>query len=258
MDTRRLSEITPARRMWRRLMRSLAGTTVALLIGCAGTPPAPPPEANDPFEETNRQIYRFNDGLDRYVAAPTARVYMAVTPDVARTGVTNFFSNVTYPGVVLNSALQGRWQEVGQGVTRIIINSTWGVFGLIDVATPLGLEARNRDFGQTVAGWGKTEGTYLMLPVLGPSTTRDVQDVPVSLVSNPLTWAGWTVAAPLTVLNLVNLRANLDRAARFRSDTAIDEYAFTRSAYRQFRNTVIFDGAPPETDPFDEIDWFDD
>jgi phospholipid-binding lipoprotein MlaA len=243
-----------ARTSW---ARCLLIVMLGMLIGCASLPPTPPPEVHDPFENTNRQIYRFNDGLDRYVAAPVARAYMAVTPRVARAGVTNFFNNITYPGVVLNSALQGRWQEFGQGVTRIMINSTWGVFGLIDVATPLGLEARQRDFGQTVAGWGKTEGTYLMLPALGPSNTRDVQDVPVSALSNPLTWTQWSVAGPLYLLNLINTRANLDRTARFRSDTAIDEYAFTRSAYRQYRNTVIFDGNPPERDIFDDIDWDD-
>ena len=237
---------------------AVAALLVVLLAGCAATPPDPDPAAYDPFEETNRRVYTFNENLDRYVAKPAADAYVFITPRFVRTGVTNFFNNAFYPGVVLNSALQGRWDETVRGSLRFLVNTTVGIGGLFDVATPMGFERKNRDFGQTLAGWGAPEGVYLVLPGLGASNTRDINDIPVSLATNPISYVAWTVATPLYALNLVNTRANLDQAARFRSEAALDEYNFTRSAYRQFRNNVIFDGDPPETDPFDDVDWDDD
>ncbi len=230
-----------------------------LVAGCASAPPAPDPETYDPLEQTNRRIYVFNETLDTYVARPAADAYVAVTPRFVRTGVTNFFSNASYPGVVVNSALQGRWDETVEGTVRFFVNSTVGLLGLFDVATRMGLEPRNRDFGQTLAGWGSPEGAYLVLPGLGPSNTRDVNNIPVAMATNVVTYVGWTVAAPLYALDLVNTRANLDQAARFRSEAALDEYVFTRSAYRQFRTSHVFDGDPPEPDddPFDDLDWDD-
>ncbi len=225
------------------------------LAGCAGTPPMPDDQVHDPLEETNRRIYAFNEQLDRYIAKPVADAYVFVTPRFARRGVTNFFSNAKYPGTMINAALQGKWSQAGRDSGRFLLNSTVGLLGLFDVATPLGLERNNEDFGQTLAVWGTPEGTYLMLPVMGPSTTRDVHDYPVGAATNVVTYLGsWALVGPLYALDLINLRANLDQAARFRSEAALDEYVFTRSAYRQYRNNLIFDGDAPERDLFDDLD----
>lgn len=138
---------------------------------------------------------------------------------------------------------------------RFTLNSTIGLLGLFDVATPLGFERHVEDFGQTLAVWGTPEGTYIVLPVMGPSTTRDIHDYPVSAATNVVTYlGGWAVVGPLYALDLINTRANLDQAARFRSEAALDEYVFTRSAYRQYRNNLIFDGDVPERDLFDDLD----
>ncbi|MCC5858389.1 MAG: VacJ family lipoprotein [Ectothiorhodospiraceae bacterium] len=234
----------------------LPALLLALLLGgCAGTPPMPDEQVHDPLENVNRRIYAFNEQLDRYIAKPAADAYVFVTPRFARRGVTNFFDNARYPGTVVNGALQGKWGQAGRDSGRFLLNSTIGLLGLFDVATPLGLEQHNEDFGQTLAVWGTPEGTYLVLPVMGPSTTRDVHDYPVGMATNVVTYlGGWALIGPLYALDLVNLRANLDQAARFRSEAALDEYVFTRSAYRQYRNNLIFDGEVPERDLFDDLD----
>ncbi|MCC5809531.1 MAG: VacJ family lipoprotein [Ectothiorhodospiraceae bacterium] len=242
-------------------MRSTA-LKACLLIGalfitsaCASTPPMPDRDVDDPWEVTNRRVYNVNEQLDRYIARPVADAYVFVTPRFARRGVTNFFSNARYPGTMLNSALQGKWRQTGRDTVRFTLNSTLGLLGLFDVATPLGFERNNEDFGQTLAVWGTPEGSYIVLPVMGPSTTRDIHDYPVSAATNVVTYlGGWAVAGPLYALDLINTRANLDQAARFRSEAALDEYVFTRSAYRQYRNNLIFDGEVPERDPFDDLD----
>lgn len=226
----------------------------ALLGGCAATPPDPELDAYDPAEPVNRKVYTFNEQLDRFVAKPLADAYVFVTPRIARQGIGNFFSNLGEPGNAVNSTLQGKPGEGGRDLGRFAINSTIGVLGLFDVATPLGIEGHQEDFGQTLAVWGTPEGAYLMLPVYGPSNTRDVNDLPVALATNPLTYATAVVAFPLYALNLVDTRAQLDQAARFRSEAALDEYDFTRSAYRQYRDNLIWDGDPPEADFFDEMD----
>lgn len=224
------------------------------LAGCATTPPDPDPEPYDPIEPVNRRIYAFNDQLDRYVAKPLADAYVAVTPRFVRTGVTNFFRNARYPGTILNGALQGEWGQSGRDTGRFLVNSTVGVLGLFDVATPMGLERNSADFGETLGKWGTPEGMYLVLPALGPSNSRDVNDIPVSTATNLVTYVGGWIVFPLYALEAIDTRARLDQAARLRSEAALDEYSFTRSAYRQYRNHIIFDGDVPERDPFDDLD----
>ena len=240
-------------RRW--LRAGLLALLLPAMTACAGNPPPPEPEAWDPIEPVNRQVYVFNEQLDRFVAKPLADAYVFVTPRFARRGVTNFFDNMGVPGNALNHTLQGNPGDGARDTGRFLINSTLGLVGLFDVATPLGLEATsNEDFGQTLAVWGAPEGMYLMLPAYGPNNTRDIHDLPVSLATNPVTYIGWTVALPLYALDLVNTRARLDQAARFRSEAALDEYDFTRSAYSQYRNNLIWDGDPPEQDFFDDLD----
>lgn len=251
---------------WNRSGRAVAVLRLSALIaalvlasGCATN--ATPLNPNDPWEPGNRQVYDFNDDLDRKVLAPAASGYSAVTPRFVRRGVTNFFNNVTYPKVIVNSFLQGKGRQGLADTGRFLINTTLGVVGLFDVATPLGLPANNEDFGQTFAVWGANSGPYLVLPGYGPSTVRDSMDIPLSIAVNPLTYTvAWTVSVPLAVLYAVNLRANLDQAARLREEAAHDPYVFTRSAYLQYRQSLIHDGAPPADYYDDELfaDAFDD
>lgn len=234
---------------------ALALATLLLLTGCASSEPPPPePETWDPIEPTNRKVYVFNEQLDRFVAKPLADGYVFITPRFVRRGVTNFFDNMGEPGNAVNNVLQGKPRDGARDTGRFLINSTIGLAGLFDVATALGMERSNEDFGQTLAVWGTPEGAYLVLPAYGPNNTRDVNDIPVSLATNPITYAGWMITLPLYALDLVNTRAQLDQAARFRSEAALDEYDFTRSAYRQYRDNLIWDGEPPETDFFDDLD----
>lgn len=239
-----------------RLARAVFACLLATLVTACATagPPPPEPDAWDPAEPANRSVYTFNDQLDRFVAKPLADAYVFVTPRFARQGVTNFFANLGEPGNVLNSTLQGKPGDGARSTGRFLINSTVGLFGLIDIASRVGLEAQDEDFGQTLAVWGAPEGMYLILPGLGPNTTRDVTDLPVSLATHPVTYLTASVALPLYALNLINTRAELDQADRLRSEAALDEYDFTRSAYRQYRNNLIWDGEPPQPDYFDELD----
>lgn len=241
-------------RLFRFLRLCLLALVLPAVTACASSPPPPEPEAWDPVEPANRRVYGFNEQLDRFVAKPLADAYVFVTPRFARRGVTNFFDNLGEPANALNNTFQGKPGQGARDTGRFLINTTIGVVGLFDVATPLGLESSNEDFGQTLATWGSPEGMYLMLPALGPTTTRDIHDLPVSMATNPLTYAGAAIAFPLFALDMVNTRANLDQAARFRSEAALDEYTFTRSAYRQHRNNLIWDGDPPEEDFFNDLD----
>lgn len=239
------------------LLLALTASAGLLLGGCAGVPPTPERSIQDPYEARNRQTYDFNEALDRNVAKPLADAYVAVTPRFVRHGVSNFFDNAAEPGYVVNSVLQGRWQDAGRGSARFLINSTLGLLGLFDVAAAMNIESEYRDFGQTLAGWGMQEGNYLVLPLYGPSSTRDVSDIPIAMISNPVSWLQWSVAGPLYALNLINVRASLDDAASFRDEAALDPYLFTRSAWRQYRNNLIFEGNPPVDELYDDWDQLD-
>ena len=206
----------------------------------------------DPLEPTNRDIYDFNDAVDRNVIKPVAEGYAAITPDFFRTGVSNFFDNVSYLNVILNDLLQLKLLQFLSDSGRFIVNSTIGIGGLFDPATPIGLAENNEDLGQTFGVWGAEEGAYLTLPLIGPNAVRDAPDLPVSILLNPLTYLGAPITVPLGILNAVNTRANLLDATDFRDQAALDPYTFVREAYRQRREYLIYDGNPP-SDGFDEF-----
>lgn len=202
----------------------------------------------DPLEKVNRPIYQANDLLDQFVGEPVSRVYINLTPDPIRSSVSNFFDNVTYLNVVLNDFLQGKGQQGLEDSSRFLINSTFGAFGLFDIATPLGLEKHTEDFGQTLAVWGVGQGTYLVLPFLGPNTARDVPDLGVSAVTNILFYFSNPVAVPVAVLGFIDKRSRFDQAIQFRNEIAVEPYLFTREAYLQHRQFLIYDGDPPLSD----------
>jgi phospholipid-binding lipoprotein MlaA len=243
-------------------MRSITNRSILIrvfavlcLLGAANNLAAE--EADDPLQGINRPIYNFNDGLDRYVMRPIAEGYVAVTPKPVRTGVTNFFDNLTYLNVILNDILQAKFEQALNDMARMFINSTVGIGGLFDPASSVGLVKNNEDLGQTFGVWGAGEGAYLVLPLFGPNSVRDAPNLASSAALNPLTYFATAIAAPVTAVNLVNTRANLLDASRFVDDAALDPYAFTREAYRQHRTALIYDGNPPVEDLdnfFDEED----
>ncbi len=220
-----------------------------LLSGCGTTG-----NNSDPFEKTNRKFYAFNDAIDKKIVQPVAETYVKVTPNIFRDGMTNFFDNLGYINTISNDLLQGKISYAAQDSARFIVNSTIGLGGLFDPATKFGLQKRSEDLGQTLAVWGASEGSYLMVPLIGPSSGRDITSPVMTIATNPMTYVASIFTIPIGFLKAVNTRANLLDATRMRDQAAIDPYTFVREAWRQKRNYDIFDGNPPtEQDNFDEI-----
>ena len=213
---------------------------------------------NDVLEPMNRHMYRINDFLDQTVAEPIADVYLEYMPKPIRNSISNFLDNVAYPNVILNDFLQGKGKQGLEDSGRFVVNSTFGLFGIWDMATHLGLEAHDEDFGQTLGVWGLDDTTYLVLPLIGPNSVRDAPGLGISTLTNLLFYVSNPVAIPITVLGLVDRRARVSDAVNFRDEAAVEPYLFTREAYLQRRKFLIHDGNPPvENDEFlDEI--FDD
>lgn len=225
-------------------------TTLAILTGCANRPPQE--DIADPLEPVNRVVDKFNDKVDRAVIKPTAQAYEKVVPTPARTSVTNFFSNLGEPLVIVNQFLQGKPREGFSDTGRLLVNSTIGLLGLFDPATQMGLSKHNEDFGQTFGTWGIGEGWYVVLPILGPSTVRDTFGKVGDYQLDPLAYhEEIRERNSLNGLRLVDTRANLLSATKVRDTAALDVYLFTRDAYRQHRWSRIHDGNPPPP-KFDE------
>jgi len=222
----------------------IAGLAAFLLGGCATRYGVQP--TSDPLEPVNRPVSVFNTKFDQYLLGPTAHVYVEATPQAARTGVTNFFSNLATPNTIVNDFFQAKLVQGVSDTGRLVVNSTLGVGGLFDVASMLGLEKHKEDFGQTLGVWGSGPGPYLVIPANGPSDVRDAPGLAMAAVTNPLFYVPYLyVTIPLAVLGAVNLRANLEGAVQFRKQAAIDNYIFTRESYQQHRRFVIYDGRPP-------------
>jgi phospholipid-binding lipoprotein MlaA len=227
------------------ILRILLICSVLAMAGCAATPGRT--TSNDRFEKLNRGVYKFNDVLDRAALKPTAKGYKKITPQWMRTGISNFFSNLEYPSVALNQFLQGKGKLGFRDTGRFVVNTTLGLGGLFDVASHMGLEKNDEDFGQTLAKWGVGSGPYLTLPFFGPSSLRDAPSRIVDYFFSPLTywedipwqaqWGGRALDLIQTRASLLSLDPTLQRA--------YDPYAFIRDAWVQQRDFAVFDGNPP-------------
>lgn len=209
-------------------------------------------DAHDPYERFNRASYQFTDAIDRKLLEPIADVYLEYTPEALRRPVNNFYRNLSYPSVMLNSFLQGKVRQGFSDLLRFLINSTIGVAGLADMAGHMGFQENNEDFGQTLALWGMKSGPYLFIPVYGPSTRRDVADIPASLFTDGLYYLAFALGgsaalvASLVALEIVDKRASLSGPMKIRDQTALDPYLFVREAYLQQREYLIHDGKLPD------------
>jgi phospholipid-binding lipoprotein MlaA len=220
------------------------------LGGCATTASNPA----DPLEPFNRAMFGFNEKVDNAVLKPVAQGYRTVVPQLARTGVTNFFSNLEDVWISANNLMQGKVEFALGDLLRFTFNSTFGLLGVLDVASEMGLEKHNEDFGQTLGRWGLGSGAYLVLPLLGPSTVRDA-------CGRVVDWQGDVVGNldqvptrnTLYGTRVVNDRANLFDAAGILEEAALDKYTFVRDSWLQRRRSLVYDGNPPRarTD-FDE------
>ena len=198
----------------------------------------------DPYEKSNRKVFEFNNKIDKLFLRPVTDFYDKATPEFAQTSITNFFANLDDIRISINNLLQGNVVESMSDITRFFINSVFGLAGFFDVASEMGLEKHSEDFGQTLGKWGAKPGPYLMLPFLGPSTTRDA-----------FTFVGDTALAP--ALSLDDNRArlgliSLDLINTYSAFTGIadieskDQYAFLRDAYLERREYEVKDGLSEE------------
>ncbi len=234
------------------MLRRFSGLWLLAALGALGGCATTGGNPNDPLEGINRAVFEFNDGLDKAVIKPVATGYKSVMPNVARVGVTNFFSNLGDLWIGVNNVLQGKVGDGASDFGRFLLNSTLGIFGVLDVASDAGLEKHNEDFGQTLGWWGVGGGAYIVLPILGPSNLRD------GFGALALDWRGYPVwyighistRNQLVAARLVDTRANVLDTTRLVEDAALDKYSFARGAYLQRRRSLIYDGSPPrEPDP---------
>ncbi len=227
-----------------------ATLAIAVLQGCATGPQANPA---DPLEPFNRSVYSFNEGLDRAVLKPVATAYQDITPSPVRTGVTNFFANLSDAWSMVNNVLQARPAEAMDSLFRVTTNTLWGVGGIFDVATELKIPRHKEDFGQTLGTWGLASGPYVVLPLFGPSSVRDTAGLVVDMQGDLVSQSSNVPARnSLKSLNLVDTRANLLGAGDLLDQAALDKYAFTRDAYLQRRKSLI--GGNERTEPEERFD----
>lgn len=255
---------------WARLLSILIA--LALTAPASGWAADPPPEAAasedaaeaeapgadyDPWQRMNRGIFWFNDGADQYVLEPVAKGWDYVMPEPVETGISNFFSNLRFPVVMVNNLLQGKVGPAAIDVGRFMVNTTIGIAGFFDPASIWGIPRHNEDFGQTLGWWGVPPGPYLVLPLLGPSNPRDTSGIPVdyclSITPLFLNSFWWTGAG---VINIVNARAQIIDEVQSAKEAALDYYVFVRNAYYQRRVALVNDqreedGHAPTNDLYD-------
>jgi phospholipid-binding lipoprotein MlaA len=221
---------------------------LSLMLGACSTPSAESLAQNDPWEKTNRDIFDFDVRVDHAVARPIAKGYKAVVPEPVRDGIHNALTNLNSPVVLANDVLQGDGDKAVNTAGRIVINSTVGIGGLIDVASKLGIPGHDNDFGITLGKNGIAEGSYLVLPFAGPKPPRDLLGTAVDTAFDPLTYVRFHGKDTWMVvrfgIGILDSRAATLDAVETIERSSIDFYATTRNLYRQSRNAKINEGKP--------------
>jgi phospholipid-binding lipoprotein MlaA len=232
----------------------ISALALSLLLGACSTPSAESLAQNDPWEKTNRDIFDFDVRVDHAVARPVAEGYRAVVPEPVRDGVHNALTNLNSPVVLANDVLQGDGDKAASTFGRIVINSTVGIAGLIDVASKIGIPGHENDFGITLGKNGIAEGSYLVLPFAGPKPPRDLLGTGVDIAFDPLTYATFHGSDTWMVvrfgIGILDARTSTLDAVDSIERSSIDFYATTRNLYRQSRNAKINDG---KTNPTDDL-----
>jgi phospholipid-binding lipoprotein MlaA len=216
--------------------------SVALLLSLCGCATGPQRNPADPLEPLNRATWRFNDAIDRNIAQPVARTYNRAVPRPIRTGVENFFSNLGDVPVMFNDFAQLRVMDGMNDLMRIAVNSTLGLLGVLDIATPAGIARHDQDFGLTLGHYGVPTGPYLVLPLFGPSTFRDATGFAVDQYATPQTYADPAWRNSLWGLQFVSTRARYLNATNLLEQAALDRYLFVRDAYLGRRRSQLGEG----------------
>jgi phospholipid-binding lipoprotein MlaA len=220
----------------------------AMLVGCTSIPAGVEPSPHDPWEPFNRSVFEFNEGLDAYLLKPVVTGYRFILPEFVREGIYNFFSNYNDIYTALFNLLQGKPDYAFNDLMRVVVNTTMGLGGLFDLATPGGLEKHKEDWGQTLGVWGVPTGPYVVLPFFGPSNVRDTFGTVGDLESDYLFRLLPNVAVrnSITGLRVVNARNTYYEAGDLLDGAAIDKYSFIRDAYIQRRQYQINEGRDDE------------
>ncbi len=230
------------------LLSALAAAA-SMLAGCAQIPADAGRNPADPYERFNRHVWAFNDAVDRAVAKPVAEAYVEWTPEFVRRRVSSAVDNLYEPNNALNNILQGKIDDGVSSIFRFLVNSTFGIAGMFDVASVIGMEPKPEDFGQTLGVWGVSSGSYLVLPFLGPSSTRDLARYPVQFAASPLTYAlwdeDWWISAGITTVVFIDGRARLLKFEDLRKNV-FDDYVAVREVYLASRENAVRDGVAPE------------
>lgn len=225
----------------RRSIALALAAAATMLAGCALGP-----TKEDPFEPFNRSMYEVHQVVDGNVVKPIAQGYVKVVPELVRTGVSNFFGNLDDMFTGINNVLEGRGQQAGDDFGRVLLNSTFGLGGIFDLASMMGIQKDKKDFGITFGKWGAPPGPYLFIPLFGPTTVRDGTGTLVRLFIGPV---GYIPEVPLRNaiygVGFVDARAQALDAESVLNTAAIDRYRFLRSAYLRNRLYQVYDGKPP-------------
>lgn len=220
------------------------------LAGCASGPVNP----RDPFEPFNRKALEFNEGVDAMVLKPVATVYRSQVPPLVRTGVSNFFGNLSDGWSFVNSALQFKFQNAAENFMRLNVNTFFGLGGILDIASDLNIERHREDFGQTLGRWGVPAGPYIMLPLLGPSTLRDTLSLTIDRRGDPVHYVSpFSDRYELYGLRAINQRSNALRVGTVLEEAALDKYTFIRDSHLQKRRAEIFETDTADTPSGGEI-----
>jgi phospholipid-binding lipoprotein MlaA len=236
---------------------------VAVCVLAASLAAAAPANAQDrdPWAGLNRPIFRFNDGLDRYILEPVAKGYDFVTPDLVQRGITNFLSNLWFPVVFTNCLLQAKPDQAAQSFGRFFMNTTIGFGGIIDVASYKDVPRPNEDFGQTLGYWGVGTGPYLVLPLMGPSNVRDTGGRFVDSATRVWPYfVPWWVSSGTGALEVVSTRARYLEEVKDLRESSVDYYAAVRDAYLQRREALVEDrvGSDEKKTPADDSLYYPD